>query len=390
MKKILHLIYVTLAVQNCIWANSIDSSEGVRDPHDQISRISECNVQGILQPKIASAGINGGFTLGASFLYQQSSVDLLTAARTVNITGMPADGLIAKEQIDTMDYKWQPGMRVSAGYIFSQRDQLKLNITWTHLRGKGSSEVLFNDPTFKNGSLKPVWFPFLLGPLADQATSTWDCKLNLLDGTFGRSFFLGKWLVMQPYGGVRGAWINQDYLAKYHAAWMIDTTGTGNLTLSFKDTRFDAQNKFKGVGLLFGLETDWYVTRNFCAFTNFKTSLLYAKFDITQTSEGQIIIPISTIPTIIVPETISMTRGFHRIRPSLEGEIGIKWEKFFCGNSYRLFMGVSYEFSFWFCQPLFENVTNYLDGVQNSFATSFVDPRNLQFQGINIQAGFDF
>lgn len=32
---------------------------------------------------------------------------------------------------------------------------------------------------------------------------------------------------------------------------------------------------------------------------------------------------------------------------------------------------------------------NYLDGVQNSFATLSVDPRNLQFEGINLIVSLD-
>ncbi len=393
MKKQLFFtpVVTLVAFQSVLFSNTEEKTSHLSGLEEQIACISECNIKDRLQPKLASAGVECGITLGASFLYQQAIVDLLSSVRQVGFTSVPDGGaVVAVEETDVIDYKWRPGFRVIAGYIFSQREQLGLNIAWTHLEGKGASSVYFDDPTFSKGSLKPTWNPFLLGPQADQATSTWDCKFNLIDGTFGRGFFLGKWLVVHPYAGIRGAWIDQDYQAKYHAAWTVDTTGGGNFALSFRDTSFTAENDFKGVGFLFGLGTDWYLSCNFSVFTNLKTSLLYGKIEVFQFIDGQLIIPIPTIPTIVIPETISQTRSVRRLRPNLEGELGVKWEQFFCNNSYRLFLGVSYEFSFWFFQNMFENTTNYLDGVQNSFATSFVEPRNLQFQGINVQAGFDF
>jgi Legionella pneumophila major outer membrane protein precursor len=395
MKKKLfsYLILSFFTFQNLLLADSENNVEFFSNLENRIACISECNVQDSLQAKIASAGIKSGFVVDASFLYQQGLIDHLTCVKTISqVSGNAQLGetLIIEEQIDNLNFKWKPGVRVNLGYVFFKRDQLSVNFTWTYLNGEGMISTTFNDPTFELGSLKPSWFPFLLGPMADQADAKWDCKLNILDGTFGRNFFLGRWFTFHPYGGVRGVWIDQDYNAKYHAAWRVDTTGSGDQSLSFYDTKFEGKNDFTGAGLLFGLEANWYLSCNFSVFTNLKTSIFYGKFELQQLFDGQIVIPITGIPTIIIPEVITEFRDVHRIRPSLEGEMGIRWEHFFCRNSYRFFTGLSYEFSFWFFQNIFENLIGTLDSVQNSFVTANIDPRNLQFQGINFQLGFDF
>ena len=392
-KKLLNYsIPAVLAAQNFLLANSENDRQFFSDSEDRIACISECNVQGYLQGKIASAGVDSGFVVGASYLYQEGKIDHLSAVKVVSYEGDSTQGetILVAENIDNLDFEWKSGFKVNAGYIFCQRDQLGIDITWTHLDAEGKISTFLNDPTFAKGTLKPNWFPFILGPLADQANAKWDCKFNLLDGTFGRSFFLGKWLAVHPYGGIRGVWIDQDYKAKYHAAWMIDTTGMGNLSLTFRDTQFDGKNDFKGVGFLFGFETDWYISCRLSAFTNIKTSLIYGKFDVQQVFNGQIVVPVSGIPTFILPEIITQTRSINRLRPNLEGEMGLKWEQFFCDDSYRFFVAISYEFSFWFFQNVFENIVAYLDGAQNSFTIASIDPRNLQFQGINVRVGFDF
>ncbi len=218
-----------------------------------------------------------------------------------------------------------------------------------------------------------------------------DEKRNIVDrcdGVFGKRLFLGKWFAVRPYAGVRGAWIDQDYLAKYHGAWQLfDGSGT---FLDFRDTSFKVTNDFKGVGFLFGLENDYYIAHNFSAFTNLTASLLYGRFSAVETADGQAVITPFLTPSVAIPETVILNRDFHRVRPNIEGEIGLRWEKFFSGNSSRFFIGASYQFSFWFFQNITDNVILYFDEVQNSYASSNVEYRNLQFHGIRIQAGFDF
>lgn len=370
-----------------------ESNSEIFQLEEKIACISDCNVQNQLQGKITSSGIDCGFTTSVSFLYQQGVLDNLSSVKEINqnpVNPQPNQTIEIRESIDNIHFDWRPGVRVSLGYIFSQRDQFGIDLAWTYLEGKGKSSTSLDSSTLAQNYLKPSWLPFLLGSVADQAQVDWNCKLNLLDGVMGRSFFLGRWLTFYPYGGVRGVWIDQDYQAKYHAAWTIDTTGSGDLALSIRDTKFKGKNDFHGVGLLFGFQTEWYLSCQFSTFANLKTSLNYGRFKIDQFFDGQIVIPIPGIPTLVIPETIDEKRNFHRIRPSLEGEIGLRWEQFFCQDCYRFSLGASYQFSYWFSQNLFENVINVFDPVQNAYVNATIDPRSLQFQGVNIQVGFDF
>ncbi len=50
-----------------------------------------------------------------------------------------------------------------------------------------------------------------LGSVADHALASWRLNFNTLDLSLGRNYFVGRFLSLHPYLGIRAVWIDQNY-----------------------------------------------------------------------------------------------------------------------------------------------------------------------------------
>ncbi len=362
----------------------------------EVMDISEKNAFGKWQGKLSTASIATGPVIAVDFLYYQAQIDQLEYAlnNKIQVNTSPTLAIKANIQCEGVDFEWKPGVRVALGYVFPEHDRWDLFLTWNYLHSKahGSSK---SDPTFNTGMLRPVWLPFLLGSLADKASADWTLNFNTLDLSLGRNFFLGKWMTIHPFGGLRAAWIDQDYRVKYHAAYQYSTSGT--ITTLTRNTGVKASNDFSSIGLRAGVDLDWLFARNWSLFSSASASLLYGKFNIEEKFNGALLLDLGGGPELF-SEIISLNDRIHRIRPNLEGSMGLKWATFFNRDKFRVALSAAYNFIYWFNQnQLINEIVTINDSAINGASTqteTVVSPQNkagdLTMQGLNVELRFDF
>lgn len=192
------------------------------------------------------------------------------------------------------------------------------------------------------------------------------------------------------YGGLRRAWIDQKYDVTYDGVFQFLTGGT--VTSLSQTTTFDAKNCFKGIGLRFGSDGEWFITPHWTFLGGASTSMLYGKFNIHERIAGARILDLGTGP-VLFPETLTEKRRIHRPRINFEGLLGLQWHTCSPSKKCRLGIGAFYEFSYWLNQNeiynrVFANNTYPINDVSvnnNVNASILHEKGNLQLHGVSVQ-----
>lgn len=328
------------------------------------------------------------FFLSARFLYWKATEDELEYVDKFHADASGSTILVNGE-VQDLDFHWSPGTKLSIGYAC---DLCDLALTWTFLYSHPDASV--STPGIDAEFLKPNWFPFLLGGLADQASSDWRLHFNTLDLDLGKTFWIGKCAFLNPHVGIRAAWIDQRYQIRYHSAFQFTTGGVGETI--FSNTSLDASNDFKAVGLRFGMDGQLFFCSNLSLIGGVSTSLLYGKFNVMEVINGGLILDVGGVPTF-VPEILTLSETLYRPRFNIEGLLGLQWSTYLiptkCGLSAALF----YEAAVWINQNQIINRTISInDSPINATSTnsnineSLVHPKgNIQLTGFSFQVRLD-
>ena len=349
------------------------------DNEIQVGSIAEQNVWGQWQGKSSSASVDRGFVFDATFLYWQAKEDGLEYASKLDVTLLP-NLFINKGGMKDLSFSWDPGSKISIGYIFEDHQQWDLSLTWTYLFSRAHGSASANDPNLVTESLLPLWVPFILGSEAQTADAKWQMRFNALDFGLARNYFVGKYVAYKPFIGVRGVVIDQHYSAKYRGAHTI------NNVVHLFDSHMRAINDFGGGGLRVGSDLQWFMSSNWSVLANISGSLIYGRFKIHELFNG-----LSSVNVFTQPQFFDYADRMYRVNPSLDGKLGIQWNKFFCNSSYRVSFGAFYDLSYWFDQNQLINLSTTVDNVSFNALTTAVRARGaLQFQGVSCNARLEF
>ncbi|MBI3237084.1 MAG: hypothetical protein HYZ48_05245 [Chlamydiales bacterium] len=350
------------------------------------SSSSEQNVFGDWQGASGRASVEKGFTLSAAFLYLQATTDNLLYAESITL--VPPSGSkpgYADAEERQLDFEWAPGVQVNLGYIFPQRQQWEVFLSWNYLHSKAhdSADVA---PLNLNGSfIKPYMYSYITGGDAEKASADWKLKFNTLDLTFARQFFVGKYLALKPMLGLRGAFIDQHFHAKY-AAFQVGGTLGAPLLFPF-DSFFKNHTDFSGGGVRLGADLQWFMSSQWSILGGFSGSLLYGHFKVRQKISGAILITDS----ILIPTPVKIRDSQNRISPNLEGKFGIQWQTFFNQDRFKVSLGAFYTLIYWFNQNKILNAsTSFSFNPIAPHATINPQAGNLQMQGGTFELRFEF
>ncbi len=324
------------------------------------------------------ASVKKGFTTHASFLYWQAREDRLEYAETVD-SGFVQDIIRSKAKIDKLHFEWNPGFQVGLGYIFPEKEQWDFALNWTSFYSKAHGSAEKRDPNFIGHSIRPLWFSVLTGAFVDKASAHWTVHYNVLDLSLARSYYVGRFLIIKPLLGIRGAWIDQHYLAKYHAIYPNDP-------LVFNNNKFKADNDYAGVGLRLGSDLRWPISPHFSLVGNISGSVLYGAFRIHERING-----FFQTTNILIREIFKEAEHLHRLNVNLESKIGLQWQTFFHRNRFRVCIGAFYDFSYWFNQNQLVNQIAVLDPVAITRILGVErNDGDLQLQGGRLEICFEF
>ncbi len=231
------------------------------------------------------------------------SANVLTGGQTgANVTPTTAGFGFASSQFYNVDKvspdrNWDVGFRLGLGYTFVH-DGWDLYVTWTHFHNNSSTQNNANTE-IGNVTYFTDWSAIVPGglglvpaagatsliavdPSATTIEANWKLRLDLVDVELGRDFYTSKYLTMRPFVGLRGVKLDQTFDVDYAGGTFTGITGS---TLTPSGTLLDdvdMQNKFAGVGIRFGFNTDWTFCEGWSVYGNAAFSLIYGRFNVTQ------------------------------------------------------------------------------------------------------------
>ncbi|OGQ35801.1 MAG: hypothetical protein A3F16_07060 [Deltaproteobacteria bacterium RIFCSPHIGHO2_12_FULL_43_9] len=229
---------------------------------------------------------------------------------------------------DTEDLRpnWQGGFRVGAAYTWSP-DMWDLRARWTWYKDDDTDSVL-------GGTIYPTWThpDQAIATGADvNAVATWHMEFNAVDLEMGKSFKPGTSFKLRPFGGLKGAILDQDFDAKYQNSTAVASTLNNHVIMN---------NDFGGIGFRGGLDAGWDLNwYGLSLFAKASGSILWGQFKTHYLSRRDA----NTIAH--VRDLFATTKGV------LEGTLGINLHTtYILGEDYPFDIYVTYEDELWFSQ----------------------------------------
>jgi len=287
-----------------------------------------------------------------------------------------------------LDFDWDPGFLLGFGYLISDFDSWAIDVNWTHIHnhahGRTTSEGIEGQTTLVD-TIVPTWVNLLfeLRFGASLASAHWDLHYDTLDFELRKSICLSERLLLKPHFGVRGAWIDQHYKAKYDTLLLLaaDSTPFPRLVTFIGDTDFKAAGLRGGSEVVCRLTTEWHL------FSQFSANILYGKFEVHMKNlNDQSLGEGGVLPS---PMNFFASEHFKRIRLNFEEAVGFGWERLFRCEKYRLCLRAAFEMSQWLQQnELF--TTFYFRGQDTISSFPVRSQGDLSFMGVRLSGQFDF
>lgn len=305
---------------------------------------------------------SGVFAYG-DFLYWYAKEDNLSPCATaINVgnavsgSGVTTTTVLAPQQANHLNTKWDPGFRVALGYNFDHDGwDFEVNYTWyqnkkTHVYsvpGFGSTTFPFS-PSASQLALVDPWIntdilvDFSAGSsfsfVFDTVNSRWKLTFNQIDLDLGRKYWLGKFTAMRPYVGVRGGW----FTTRFNNVASLNT----NFSADFTFTKFsdNFKNNIWGVGFLAGIQPEWHFCQNFILFSNIDAALLWGK-NRSRKKEDYTSFAATGVQEINYHNIFNSS--YYKMQAILDLAIGLRWEETWCYRI-RTALDIGWEHHIWF------------------------------------------
>jgi hypothetical protein len=295
---------------------------------------------------------------------------LLWQATEENLTYVYQTDLSGNTDLHTVDFQWDWGFRVSAGYN-APRDGWDLSLMWTHMENDASGSQKAHLDEVEVGSLpylQAAWGINSFSPppgILVRASAHWTTHLEQVDFALGREYYVGRYLTVHPHGGLRADWIYQSYKVNYTPSTF------------YNPQHFRMANKFFGFGFFGGLDSNWLLGKGFSLYGMADYAILLGFFDVGQ--------KVTQLDPTLGPTKGTLDSSFRCGRSVLDLGLGLKWNRLFHHDTWGLTLKAGYEYHLFFDQNQFANIT------MTTTPFKYNRPEgDLTYQGVNISAQIDF
>jgi hypothetical protein len=265
---------------------------------------------------------------------------------------------------DSKDWDWNPGFRACFGGYLTF-DDWNPEIKYTYMRIKDDTAI----------NTKQNLFSFFLDineldvaePYAYAGGERWSGHHHVLDFTLGKPFHVSKFVIFNPFFGLRSAFIDQNMTFR----------------LSYPRTNLpslkpQANNDYWGVGLHGGIKSEFFLGKNWNLFANFSGSLLYGHFDVKQQSR------LNTTTTST--RGYNFTQDFYIDTTNVESTVGLAWGCLFNNDNNYINLSIAYEFQRWGDQNQLKRfISGDIDGLVGT-----LNQTDLMYNGVSFKLQFDF
>ncbi|HLB59314.1 MAG TPA: Lpg1974 family pore-forming outer membrane protein, partial [Bdellovibrionota bacterium] len=271
------------------------------------------------------------FTVSGDFLFWTAPEDGLTYVLNC-ATGSTTVSNCGSQEVEAL---WDPGFRIDAGYTWGS-DMWDVKTRWTWFKNNGKH--------FASGTLFPVWpHPNDNSGTVTSSTSNWDLQFNAIDLEIAKTFKPSGWMTFRPHSGLKGAFIDQNFLNVYNG---LVTPWT------FPRAVF-IENDFWGVGIRGGIDSSLDLGSGFQLVGKAAGSVLWGKFYIRNNETS------SSTTYVRVGDRFETTRS------ALEGALGLNVRTtFLLGESAPINFYSLWEMQIWFSQNMMKRfVDATADGI---------------------------
>lgn len=293
--------------------------------------------------------------------------------KATNFSSQRGFANLQESSVKHLEFDYNTGLRLGMDFDMPY-DGWDVNLTWLSFtahadastNAEGNRELFATRlnaqiPSFITNGVAP--FPF---PIYTEADAHWKSHLNQIDLDLGREFFVSKWLTLRPHVGIRTTWLRQRLHTDYSDA--IALAGFP----SMPDTEVSEKNKWWGIGLEGGLNTQWTLGAGISLYGDI-TAAIESGFHKVRTKQ----------------EVNGFANDFENnkdstriARPILDLQLGIRWDSNFADNSYNFGLHAGWEEHIYFSQNQF-----HTDASLTQFAANQGD---LTYHGVTIGAHLNF
>ncbi|HEV3269784.1 MAG TPA: Lpg1974 family pore-forming outer membrane protein [Candidatus Rhabdochlamydia sp.] len=347
LKKVWPAIAASMLLTTSFTYADFGDSSALRNIENRLNCLEQRRgVNGMINPPAMPLTRNGwDFQISADALLWQLFEDGLSYAVETTADGLPvgADGVKSK-------YNW--GFRIGLDWTLPH-DNWDVDLSWTHLISNrhGNSTV----STAGNVLVKAQGFANTATVGYTSASSKYHNRLDQIDLNLGREFFISKWVTLRPFFGLRADWLRQRLRTSYTSATLAQST--------------NQRNKWWGIGIESGLNTQWSFCGGFSIYGNVATAIEYGLQKLQLSESGGV--------------DASFSRSYHICRPVLDLQLGLGWDYNFCEDGFHFGLKLGWENHVYFDQSRFLsfNTVNYSDNTSGG---------SLTYQGWTLHACFDF
>ncbi len=250
------------------------------------------------------------------------------------------------------------GFRVGIGFYLNH-DAWELDMSWLYFDMNQEN----SSATPGNSLLIPLWFN--LDPVNgnQQSSARWSLTMNVLDIMLGKPYHVSRFVVFHPFFGLRAAWIDQCYTARYGGVWA-----------SNDGVKFTSTNDMWGVGPRFGINTKWNLGSGWDLLANISSSYLIGEIDFSQDTKHS-------------TQGIQCESDFDQSLPNLEMQMGISWGIFFNRQRHHFAIQAMGEFQQWWDQLW---LRKFYGPAGTDFPSDTVSRGDLRVQGVSVRFLFNF
>ncbi len=364
LKKMLPLMALSLVAATSV-VSAVDDMQ-VRNLENRVSALEQRRgSNGMINPPARPVVKDGADVwIQAEALMMHATEDGVFYGIKQNSSSSIVDG-----KVKNINYDWSWGWRAGIGYNLPHDGwDMLLDYTWFRSgESKSSNEN-------SSGQILQTWTTPTdsnAGSLVNKATGRTVLKFDYLDFELGREFFVSKWLTLRPFVGARGLWAHRNMTVKYKGGQLETEGDVAKIKEKFN-------NRFRGGGLLTGLDTQWGLGQGWSLYGQFALSLIYGQQNLHEKQDSY-----ATDGT--VTRIAHVHDAWSMVRTMTDLGFGLRWDRLFYSDAYRIRLQFGWE------QHILSGFDRDINFVDDTMAGKFVSNQgDLALSGFAFQARFDF
>lgn len=304
--------------------------------------------------------------LTADFIYWSVREEGLSFATSGFETNNVGSATLSKGSVYEPDFKWDPGFKVGLGLALGH-DGWDIFLQYTWMNSNSDSEKATNTTSAATDLLSTwIFDPADPSKPLTLAKGSWSLNYNTADLELGRHYFISHYLTLRPHVGLKASWQKQKNRVKYQ-----ETANGGVIT----ETRLNMRERFFGIGLCAGMNSNWHFDKNWSMYGDFALSALASHFSVDQKYTNFNITNSVASQSLVLA---NFKNTIDTIKPVLELGMGVQWDYWFNDDSYHVGLSLGWEQQLWWGMNQF----------QNTFTGA--DYGDLTMQGVTFKFRFDF